>query len=144
LVLSAPASRFGVNTALLRFFEALSAESADGLTAVFEANAQAHFAGGSSTSALGSWLRRFARADYYAISPEAVVHPTRLLTFSGLEASRFKARNPLPLTANGEEILAQVTIDDPDILLLGNRICFVLRPHPDGYRISATYEEVAR
>lgn len=143
LVLAAPASRSQVNDALGRFFVALSEESAEGLTALFEPNAVAHFAGGASTSALGSWLRRFARADYRTLAPRAVFHPSRLDTFSRTDVESLQGQRVFPLLPDQSELLAQVTIDDPDIQLLGSRMSFVLKPHADGYRIRATFEELA-
>jgi hypothetical protein len=142
VALSSPRPLWRVRRVLLEFFAALTAESPEQLATVFEGNAVAHFAGGTSTAALSSWIRRFARWDYRGLSPEAVVDPTLLSVFTAQDVQRLQVAQPFALQPGKSELLVVLNIDGPDASLLGRSMHFVLRSNGPSYRVASTYEQL--
>jgi hypothetical protein len=143
VVLQSPSTEAPLYDAIHRFFDAVATESPDAMTRVLDPNAVAHFGSGAHTSVLGSWLRRFARADYRRLSADAVFSHEDVETLSATDARRLQGLKSLPLLPTGNEVLARLTIGEPDSTLLGSSMTFVLGPTDNGYRIRATYEELA-
>lgn len=141
LVLRAPAPARSVEPTLLAFFSALQNESPVELAQVLDGSAVANFGGGGTgTSALGTWVRRFARADYHGLSPQALVGPTQLEVLTSHDVARLREVRSFGLSPGGSEVLAVLSIDAPDSALLGKSMEFLLRRSDDGYRIGATFE----
>ncbi len=141
IALQAPSGQGEIAILLDRFFRAVSAESNTELALLMTGNAIAVFPNTTGTSAVGSWNRRFSRADYQLLRVDALYSRDEVATFTARDVLRLRGVHDFHLDPTDDDVLAVVRLRGAPPDLLGASMQFLLTQGADGYRIRATYEE---
>jgi hypothetical protein len=143
VVLTEPADVRPALRAVGAFFDAVVAESMEGLDGVLDR--AAHTSSPSRArpeSARAAWERRFRNLDYKSLASEVLYRPSELEVHTAGDAAALGGSRALPVPPRGEEVLVRATIVVAgSSRFFGSEIVFLLRPGPSGYKIAELFED---
>lgn len=143
-VLQGPRSRESVRAVVRRFFEAVTSESHLDLAELLTENAIVQYPNSNTSSALVSWVRRFATLDYQGLQGDLIVAERHLEIFERTDFERLRAERDFKVTPETGEIVVvtPVLVSNQDKhRLFGSQIQFLLSPAGEAWRIRSMYED---
>jgi hypothetical protein len=143
VVLEEPADVRPARRVVGAFFEAVVAESLDGLDRILDR--AAHTSSPSRTrpeSARAAWERRFRSLDYRSLASEVLYRYSELEVHTAGDVASMRSTRALPVLPRGEEVLIRASVIAPGGgRFFGSEITFLLRPGPGGYKIAEIFED---
>ncbi len=143
-VLRGPRSRESVRAVVRRFFTAVAAESHLELAELFTENAVVQYPNSNTSSALVSWVRRFATLDYQGLQGDLLYAERHLEIFEYADFQRLRAERDFKVTPEPQEIVVVTPIllsSQEKHRLFGSQLQLLLRPAEDGWAIRSLYED---
>jgi hypothetical protein len=109
--LRTPFSRAEVAGLLDRYFEAIALESNTRLSELLADDATLHFSlQKPGSSALVSWVRRFAQYDYRTVHPESMYDPNEVEIYTAADVAAFGRPHDLAFVPEGDQLLARIRL----------------------------------
>lgn len=145
VVLEAPPDIAGARGVVSTFFRAVTSESLDDLSVLFDPRGRLWSGNASRRESLqAAWARRLNQLDYTVLDGELVYRESELELYRADEAAALQEARRLPLSPRNNEILIRVPViaeAKSGSRLFGDEIVFLLRPKERGYKIGEIYED---
>jgi hypothetical protein len=145
VVLSPPPDLRGARGIIDAFFRAVTDESLNELSELFEGRSRLWSGRRSRRESLQAvWGRRIRELDYGVLKGRAIYREASLEIYRSDEALELRTERNLPLSPREDELVARVRIVTPSpkgTRLFGDEVVFLLRRTDNGYKIGEMYED---